>query len=228
MGTKYDGELYDYIYPYVEDKLVFDIGSNIGVVTKKFINAGAKVVAVEPQDELTSNDNYKGVCAIRNLCISDKIGKVVFYHCRKSKSISTCFDGWKTRHPSMKWVEMSKKCITLDALIEGFGKPTYIKIDVEGYEDKVLGGLSHKIDFISFEFTDGFVKNFVSCMKHVERLGYKKLTTFQKVKEKEIVNGRKKTIASYKVIDDFHDVRTLIKFFKLLPKNRQGDLLIKL
>jgi FkbM family methyltransferase len=227
MGIKYDGELYDYVYPYVKNKLVFDVGANIGEVTKKFINAGAKVVAIEPQDELTVGENYKGVHTIRNLCISDKVGEVVFHQCQKPKAVSTCFDGWKTRHSARRWVEMKQKCTTLDALIEEFGKPIYIKIDVEGYEHKVLAGLSYNIEFISIEFTEGFIENFINCMKHVERLGYKKLITIQKVKKKGIVNGRRRTIASYKVVDDFYDVKTLIEFFKLLPKNRQGDLLIK-
>ena len=227
MGIKYDGEPYDYVYPYVKGKLVFDIGSYIGEVTKKFIDVGAKVVAIEPQSGLTKNENYKGVHTIKNLCVSDNTNDVVFYQCLKSKSISTCFNGWKARHPTMKWVKTKQKCITLNSLIEEFGKPVYIKLDVEGYEDKVLAGLSQRIDYISFEFTNGFIENFINCMKHIERLGYKKLTTFQKIKEKRKVSGGRKIINRYKMVDEFYDVKSIIKFFKLLPKNRQGDLLIK-
>jgi hypothetical protein len=43
--------------------------------------------------------------------------------------------------------------ITLDTLIEAHGKPAFIKIDVEGYEEEALAGLSQPVDALSFEFT---------------------------------------------------------------------------
>ena len=42
---------------------------------------------------------------------------------------------------------------TLDNLIAIYGKPTFIKIDVEGFEHEVLKGLSQNVKFISFEYT---------------------------------------------------------------------------
>jgi len=40
-----------------------------------------------------------------------------------------------------------------DALIERYGTPFYIKIDVEGYEEQVLQGLSVMPRLLSFEFS---------------------------------------------------------------------------
>ena len=228
MGFEYSGDPYDYVYPYVKDKLIFDVGSNIGEVTKKFINAGAKVVAIEPQGELTSNENYKGALAIKNVCISDKIGEVTFYTNDKATTTATCFEDWKRIQPNnVKWTEMTTHAITLDALIEEFGRPAYIKIDVEGYEHKVLGGLSHKVDFITLEFTESYWESFSESIKIVEKLGFRKMTTFEKKKIKKRVNGRKKTIRSYKVVDEFSDVQSVLEFFKKLPRRAQGDILIE-
>jgi FkbM family methyltransferase len=42
---------------------------------------------------------------------------------------------------------------TLDALIAVHGRPAFIKIDVEGLEDRVLAGLSTPVPALSFEFT---------------------------------------------------------------------------
>ena len=42
---------------------------------------------------------------------------------------------------------------TLDALIDRYGLPAFCKIDVEGFEEAVVRGLSRPIPSVSFEFT---------------------------------------------------------------------------
>jgi hypothetical protein len=62
---------------------------------------------------------------------------------------------------AFSWQKSSKvQVTTLNQLIKDYGNPSFCKIDVEGYEYKVLKGLSEPIKTISFEFTP--TKTFIS------------------------------------------------------------------
>lgn len=57
---------------------------------------------------------------------------------------------------------------TLDKLIQQYGKPKLIKIDVEGFEFEVLQGLSHPIEFLSFENTiPERKKSIIECLDRI-------------------------------------------------------------
>ena len=56
------------------------------------------------------------------------------------------------RVPEHEIVEIRVPCTTLDCLIEEYGRPDYIKLDIEGAELDALAGLSSRVDLISLEF----------------------------------------------------------------------------
>jgi hypothetical protein len=98
-----------------------------------------------------------------------------------ASAFNTLSDNWKKileKDNIEKWNEkiifnnkMPVSTITLDLLIEKYGVPDFIKIDVEGFEEKVLHGLSQRISFLSFEalLPDG-MGAINSCIAHIGKL----------------------------------------------------------
>lgn len=140
--------------------LCFDVGANLGNRVAPLLAAGARVVAVEPQPDcqLYLRRRFGNNITLVPKGLSEAIGKATMFvsdsHTLSSFS-KTWIDSVKTsRFSSATWdrkieVEMT----TLDELIDEYGTPQFIKIDVEGYEANVLHGLSRDVAMISFECT---------------------------------------------------------------------------
>jgi hypothetical protein len=60
---------------------------------------------------------------------------------------------------------------TLDELVAKFGRPQFIKIDVEGYESEVLSGLSQAVPALSIEWVPELPENARACLRHLAGLG---------------------------------------------------------
>ena len=63
---------------------------------------------------------------------------------------------------------------TLDSIIEEYGEPNYVKVDVEGYEFEVFLGLTKLIPncIFSFEWAEEQKIKITQTLSHVKNLGY--------------------------------------------------------
>ena len=66
--------------------------------------------------------------------------------------------------------EIEVAVVTLDQLIEKYGMPHFCKIDVEGFEAKVLEGLSQPLPSLSFEFLSDLPEERDSCIRMLDNL----------------------------------------------------------
>ena len=161
-----------------KDDLVFDVGANIGDKADHFIKHGAAVVCFEPQPDciIALNDRFLNNKSVQVVPkgLADKDGVLTLSVCSSAPTISTFSEKWKIgRFADYTWdKKLEVEITTLDKAILQFGKPRYIKVDVEGYEISVLSGLSQAVDFISFEFTSEFVDDACCCIDILHEIGF--------------------------------------------------------
>jgi len=153
--------------------LVFDVGANVGEYTRVFAALGARVVAVEPNPNLVTNLKLVrpfGQISVEGVALGSKVGTADLYLCGQDY-LATLSPEWirsatqSRRFAGIDWnQQMSVPMSTLDMLITKYGMPTFIKIDVEGFEKEVLAGLSTAPKFLSFEFNSEFVGAVAECV----------------------------------------------------------------
>ena len=159
----------------------FDIGANVGNVTDTFLKLGARVVCVEPQERciriLTRRFGRSSKVILVPKGLSDSAAEAEIWTCDNNDAIATMSPRWMTAvrdsgRLHFRWSKRQKvSVITLDALIREYGAPTLCKIDVEGFELRVLRGLSRPLPYIAFEFHEELMEDAKACADYIQSLG---------------------------------------------------------
>ena len=146
--------------------LIFDIGANDGHKAEAFLGIGKKVVCCEPDSKNFNTlqirfRNRKSRVLLEKVAVGDKIGSTEMFVHHDGSAFNTLNKKFKKvveEDDLQKWNEKIKfdqtiqvTTTTLDELIKKYGKPYFIKIDVEGSELEVIKGLSQAIPYLSLE-----------------------------------------------------------------------------
>lgn len=168
-----------------KDALCFDIGANVGNRVSVFLSLQSKVIAVEPQPQCcyTLNSLYsqnKNFTLIP-MALGSQEGITDMMICDAS-TISSLSKEWidkvkqSGRFANHNWYATQKvQLTTIDNLIIKYGVPSFIKIDVEGYEYEVIKGMTHKCNVLSLEFTPEYIESTFNCIQWCAKLGKIKL-----------------------------------------------------
>ncbi len=162
--------------------LVFDIGAHAGNHLRAMAALGCRVVALEPQpdyarllrawfaaspDVVVVEAAAAAARGTAQLSISDR-----------TPTVTTLASDWRDRRASdpefarVRWNRpLEVDTTTLDALIERFGRPAFVKIDVEGSEPDVLAGLTTAVPALAFEYLPRALEHAAACVGRLATLG---------------------------------------------------------
>jgi len=162
--------------------LVFDVGAHIGNRTRALASLGCRVVAVEPQPDfaraLRILFRHSQLVEVVEAAVTDTPGRASLSISERCPTVTTVATAWRDRRSretgfrNVAWrAPIEVETTTLDALIERFGLPAFLKVDVEGSEPEVFAGLSRSVQALSFEYLPAAVEEVERSLARLRELG---------------------------------------------------------
>jgi FkbM family methyltransferase len=161
--------------------LAFDIGANVGNRVEVFLALGARVVAVEPQEDCLAAlrkrwADHAGLTIVDGVCDHQPGERTLFIS--DENTLSTLSEDWiaamraSGRFGHYDWRQTrTVAATTLDLLIAQHGVPDFLKIDVEGAEESVLAGLSATVPLVSIEWAAEWLAHTHGAVNRLDTLG---------------------------------------------------------
>lgn len=161
--------------------LIYDIGMNAGEDSRFYLLKGFRVVAVEADPQLCGVAEHAlrdfvatGQLTIVNRAIAEQAGPTMFYR--------SAVQGWGTI--DSHWNEdngargissepIQVEAISLAQLVDQYGHPYYMKLDIEGMDRKAVRSLASttiRPDYLSMETSFSRIPTFAAFRTDLESL----------------------------------------------------------
>ena len=164
--------------------ILFDVGANRGdAVFAGMQNGYSKIIALEPAPiiykQLVANFLYDSRVIPLKLAVSDSINQTIEFYEAEEDGLSTINKDWLTSetmpYKGKPFRTIKANTITIDKLVEIYGSPDLIKIDVEGAEWSVFKGMTKHHGTLTFEWTQETIKDHEDQIQYLKNLGYKEV-----------------------------------------------------
>lgn len=177
------GRMRRFYRPFIQPgDLCFDVGAHVGNRVRVWRGLGARVVAVEPQPQMMAwlrrLYGRSPQVALVASAVGAKVGQATLHVSSRTPTVSTLSANWISavqQDPSFARVAwdtaLTVPLTTLDALIAQYGRPTFCKLDIEGYELEALRGLSQPLPVLSFEHIPTAHDLTAACIDRLAELG---------------------------------------------------------
>tara|TARA_R110002049_G_scaffold55701_2_gene154078 strand:+ start:353 stop:1129 length:777 start_codon:yes stop_codon:yes gene_type:complete len=157
------------------NSICFDVGANRGNRVKIFLSLKSKVIGFEPQPHCidflkkiySTNQSFQ----LEKVALGEHVGEAKMF-LSEVDTLSTLSSTWRQkqsesgRFSEIGWKgEVVVPVQTLDNMIEKYGEPDFIKIDVEGFELNVIKGLTKSFKAMSIEYSPEFIGPIIECLE---------------------------------------------------------------
>jgi FkbM family methyltransferase len=175
-----------------DGNLIFDVGCHRGEDSRFYLRKGFRVVAVEANPALCRElrdmffrEIANGQFVLVERAIAEVSGEVEFF-VNSAHSIWGTISREFAERDRMNFCRMVVPSVTFSSLLQSYGVPRYLKIDIEGADMLCLESLllaSDRPDFVSFESDRKTISALRSELSLLTRLGYRR---FQLVDQKTV------------------------------------------
>ena len=168
----------------LEEDLVFDVGMNEGEDAAFYLAKKFRVVGVEASADLCAEARNRldqhvrtGDFCVENVAVAEHHGPIRFY-INPNSAWNTTYTGWAERNSKLgsEATEVVDVLGTpFESLLEKYGVPYYLKIDIEGADLLCLMGLknfSERPPYVSIESEKVSWKKLNEELDMLEALGY--------------------------------------------------------
>jgi FkbM family methyltransferase len=159
----------------VKNPLVFDVGMYDGSDTEYYLESGYRVVAIEANPNLANaarqrfaNDVANGRLTVVNAAIAEGEDEVELTICGEDLGSSSTIGSMVVDRIPMGSYKVP--AIGFAKLVEQFGVPDYLKIDIEGADGICVVGITaaNRPPLLSFEVGN----DFLALLDHLSVVGY--------------------------------------------------------
>lgn len=173
-GSKVFNAIQSWYAPFLtRGDLAFDIGANRGEHTAAILGLGVRVVAVEPNEVCASRLRRRfwgRTVSVVQSAVGAERGEAIL-HLGESDTLSTLSTDWLQRRQAHGRFQSEKSAgevrvpvVTMSDLIAEHGMPSFVKIDVEGFEEHVLRGMAVMPPALCFEFNSESLETTLHCL----------------------------------------------------------------
>lgn len=148
----------------MDPRLVFDVGANNGDDTAHYLRQGYRVVSIEADPAMVevcavrfAEEIANGTLLLLNLAIAEREGPVSFYVSQGNRGVWSSLDYAEAARGGMQVREVQVPGVRFASVIEKYGAPYFLKIDIEGRDYLCLRDLTPDTSppFLSFEANEG-------------------------------------------------------------------------
>ena len=165
------------MHPFMTPELVFDVGMNNGDDTAYYLSRGFRVVAVEanPRWVAFARQRYtdevqNGRLAIEAFGVGPEEGEADFWVNQRHSEFSAFDYLMASKNETMPCTKIVVPCVRFERLLEKYGVPLYLKIDIEGADAACLKAL-HSSDLPNFVSVEAHSLDYLIRLRD---LGYRR------------------------------------------------------